>query len=201
MHFQEQLPLTFFTRDALRVAPALLGKIIVKKFGNEILAAKIVETEAYRGEEDEASHAFGGMKNRNAPMFRSGGVVYVYFTYGAHHCLNFVTGKPESGQAVLIRACEPVLGERVMSMNRFGSSELPEGKKRYLLTNGPGKLCQAFGITKADNNSELGKGSISVHEGERVFPGKIGTSTRIGISKAKEKEWRFYIKGNPWVSR
>jgi DNA-3-methyladenine glycosylase len=200
MQLQKTLPGNFFTKDALQVAPALLGKTLVKKQGRTILSGIIVEVEAYHGD-DEASHSFGGMKNRNRPMFLEGGYVYVYFTYGAHFCLNFVTGKPGDGQAVLIRAVQPLHGESCMIFNRFKTREILSDKKRLLLTNGPGKLCSAFGISKDDNGIRIGEGKITVTKGQKIPLEMIGSLARIGISKAQDKQWRFFIKDNPWVSK
>jgi DNA-3-methyladenine glycosylase len=201
MQTMQSISVGFFKRDALVVAPALLGKRLLIHDPKNTLSATIVEVEAYRGDDDPASHAFGGMKNRNKPMFLDGGYVYVYFTYGAHYCLNFVTGKPGEGQAVLIRAVQPENGGEQMALNRFGISAIPTGKKQYTLTNGPGKLCSALGITKADNGIHITDGRIAIARGKTVGSASVGTSVRIGISKANDKPWRFYIKDNPWVSR
>ncbi len=201
MQYRKPLSPKFFQKDALLVAPALLGKILIKKTDTDLLSGMIVEVEAYRGEDDEASHAFGGIKNRNKPMFLNGGHIYVYFTYGAHHCLNFVTGTPEQGQAVLIRAVEPLEGQETMLKNRFGSVSRPATNKFITLTNGPGKLCQAFGISRDDNGLAVDEERIFITSGKRIAPDAIGSSTRIGISKDKGKPWRFFLKGNPWVSK
>ena len=143
----EILPRKFYTREVKVVAKDLLGKILVKKDGNSILAGKIVEVEAYDGKIDQAAHTFIGKTKRNQIMFNEGGYFYVYFTYGTHYCCNVVTGKKDHGTAVLIRAIEPVKGVKKMIENRYGRDLLNE-KERFNLTSGPGKVCRAMGINK-----------------------------------------------------
>jgi DNA-3-methyladenine glycosylase len=118
-----KLPRDFYTRDVLRVARELPGKVFVKKRVDTILAGKIVEVEAYSGAADEAAHSFGGVTARNQVMFREGGILYVYFTYGMHYCCNVVTGREGEGNAVLLRAMEPLEGIETMMRNRFGESK------------------------------------------------------------------------------
>lgn len=188
------------TKDALKVAPQLLGAILTRVCDGVSVACRIVEVEAYGGPSDESSHAFGGKKMRNAPMFEEGGIFYVYFTYGNHHCLNVVTGRAGSGQAVLIRAAEPLYGTHQMARNRFGRS--PESQnERYLLSNGPGKLCKALNITTAQNGLPVNSESLSITAGQRIKKSETVITTRIGISKSKDLPYRFYIGDNPWVSR
>ena len=194
----KKLPRSFYTRSALLVAQDLLGKILVRKIGKSILSGKIVEVEAYLGVKDQASHAYRGKTKRNEVMFREGGYLYVYFTYGMHFCANIVTGEQDEGEAVLIRALEPVTGIEVMKRNRgFAKS----AGTTHTLTNGPAKLCQALGIGRKENGTDLLGNKIFVVDGDSIPKSSIGASIRIGISRGKEKKWRFYMKGNNWVSR
>ena len=154
----------------------------------------IVEVEAY-GSNDPACHAFGGPSERNKVMFWDGGFCYVYFIYGAHHCVNVVTDKEGVGSAVLIRALEPVSGIDLMRRRRRGVED-------RLLTNGPGKLCQALGI-------DASLGGENFMDSERIWlmpyrrfrREQVGQSPRIGISKAKTLPWRFFLRQNRWVSK
>lgn len=124
--------------------------------------------------------------------------MYVYFTYGMHFCANVVTGKKDVGEAVLIRTVEPLKGIVVMRRSRrFGTDRMNEVN----LTNGPAKLCQAFGIRRKDNGTDLLGDNIFLIEGESIPKFIVGTSTRIGITRGREKKWRFFVKGNKWVSR
>lgn len=141
---------------------------------------------------DSASHAYGGERVRNSSLFRQAGTVYVYFTYGMHHCFNIVTGKEGHGQGVLIRALEPTEGIELMRNRRKTTNDLN-------LCNGPAKLVQAMGISKSDNGIRLGSGSLRLEKG--ITPSRIIQSTRVGISKNTNLPWRFYISGNPHVSR
>ena len=133
-------------------------------------------------------------------MFREGGYFYVYFTYGAHFCSNIVTGEEGYGTAVLLRAVEPVKGIKQMAINRFGKNLVNE-KEKFNLTSGPGKVCQAFGITREFYGEDLTEGRIYLLNGKRIPDKRIVQTTRIGIKKSTELKWRFYIKENPFVSR
>ncbi|HVV67403.1 MAG TPA: DNA-3-methyladenine glycosylase [Candidatus Saccharimonadales bacterium] len=175
------------------VAPRLLGCTLVRDLGGQKLAAKIVETEAY-SQEDVASHSYRGETPRTKVMFGPAGYLYVYFTYGMHYCCNVVTGPAGHGSAVLIRALEPISGEAVMSKNRHGL----EGEA---LTNGPAKLCQALDIRKDFNGHDLRKNPLRLLLEAPMPQEQIVQTTRIGISRAKDVPWRFYIRGNPYVSR
>ena len=194
-----KLPRSFYLRPTLTVARELLGTYLVRATGRNILAGKIVEVEAYQGEKDPASHAYRGKSKRNEVMFRMGGYLYVYFTYGMHYCCNVVTEEEGLGRAVLLRAIEPVSGTAKMKRNRdFDPGRMNE----YQLTNGPAKLCEAFGISRKDNGTDLLGDDLFI---SRV-PGRQSThsivrSTRIGISAGTEHRWRFTIRDNPWVSR
>jgi DNA-3-methyladenine glycosylase len=178
----------FFNQPTVDLAKALLGKILV--FGD--LRGIIVETEAYMYRDDPGCHASRGQTSRNAPMFGPAGHVYVYLIYGMYHCLNIVSGKKGEGEAVLIRALEPVQGIPVMQKRR-------KTKKIENLCNGPGKLTQALGITRKYNNLSLLEGDLRINN-SRSKP-LICTSTRIGLSAGKELELRFYIKENRFVSK
>ncbi len=194
-----KLPRSFYLKPTLTVARGLLGKCLVKRSGRNVLAGRIVEVEAYLGEKDPASHAYRGKSRRNEVMFRAGGHLYVYFTYGMHYCCNVVTEQEGMGRAVLIRAVEPLAGMVKMKRNRKYE---PGKMKEHNLTNGPAKLCEAFGITAADNGTDLLGEQLFISE-EPALTGtmRISATPRIGISVGTEHRWRFTIRGNPWVSR
>lgn len=194
------LPRKFYTREVRAVAKDLLGKILVKKDGNSILAGKIVEVEAYDGKIDQAAHTFIGKTKRNQIMFNEGGYFYVYFTYGTHYCCNVVTGKKDHGTAVLIRAIEPVKGVKKMIENRYGRDLLNE-KERFNLTSGPGKVCQAMGINKSHYGADLTDDTIFIMDSQKIQKDMIVIAKRVGIKKSIELPWRFYIKDNPYVSK
>ena len=175
------------------MAKDLLGKYFVRRIGTRLLVGQIVEVEAYLGELDPASHAYRRMTKRNEVMFRTGGHLYVYFTYGMHFCCNVVTEEEGKGRAVLLRAVVPIEGIDLMEKNR--GSEFPE------LTNGPAKLCQAFGIKREQNGADLLGDLIFLSRGEHVPASEIASGPRIGIKSGRGKKWRFYIRGNPFVSK
>lgn len=176
--------------DSLTGARSLLGWKLVHESPEGRASGYIVETEAY-DMYDPASHAFGGLRKRNAAMFEAAGTVYVYFTYGMHFCMNIVTGEAGHGQGVLIRALEPVDGIELMKERRGLQNE-------RLLTNGPAKLTQAMGVGREHGGTLLG-GALSLEPGIEVP--EIVQTTRIGISKAVDQPWRFYIAHNNYVSR
>lgn len=190
----------FFIRTVLVVAKDLLGKVLIKKDGNRVLAARIIEVEAYDGKVDKASHSFNGKTKRNEVMFNEGGYFYVYFTYGAHFCCNVVTGKPNNGEAVLIRAVEPLLGINKMIENRFGR-ELKSENEIYNLTSGPGKVCKAFGFNKEHSGLNLTNSSVFIVNQPKLKKNMIGVSKRIGITKSVSLPWRFFEIGNPYLSK
>lgn len=196
----KKLSKQFYTRNLLTVARELPGKILVKKYGKTFLAGKIVEVEAYDGMIDEAAHTFTGRTKRNEIMFNDGGYFYVYFTYGAHFCCNIVTGKKDHGTAVLIRAVEPLAGIKKMSLNRYNKITLTE-KEKLNLTSGPGKVCEAFGITKEHYGLDLTGDKIFLLDRPKLKKSDIVVSKRVGIKKSVDLPWRFYIKDNPYVSR
>ena len=196
----KKLPRKFYTRDVLTVAKELLGKILVKKENGLTISGIIVEVEAYDGEIDEAAHTYIGRTKRNEIMFGTGGFFYVYFTYGAHFCCNIVTGIEGKGTAVLIRAVEPLEGEKIMIKNRFGR-DLKNEKEKFNLTSGPGKVCQAFSITKEHYGIDLTGNEIFIINSGMLNEDEIGVSQRIGIKKSVHLPWRFFIKNNKYISR
>jgi len=185
---------SFYERDTVNVAPDLIGKHLIRVTAYGEMVSRIVEVEAYRGRDDPASHAFRGLTPRNAPMFGDPGHAYIYFTYGNHYCLNITTQKAGAPGAVLLRAVEPIDGIRLMKHFRPNVSDTQ-------LTSGPGKLTKALAIDKALNEQDMTKaGPLFVTDpGQRES--EIYRSTRIGISDGQDKRWRFYIKGNPYVSK
>ena len=189
------LPRDFYARDSRTVARALLNKVLVRDDGR---AARIVEVEAYRGEHDPGSHAFRGRTMRTATMFGPPGGLYVYFTYGMHWCANAVCGDEGEGTAVLLRAGAPIDGLELMHAARG-----PAVRRDIDLCSGPAKLCQAFGIDRAFDGADLVSGDRGVRivdDGVRP-PRRPGVSTRIGLSAGREHPWRWWVPGNPHVSK
>ena len=186
------LPRSFYRRDPRVVAPELLNKVLRK--GE--LVARIVEVEAYCGSEDPGSHAFKGPTRRNATMFGPPGHVYVYFTYGMHWCANAVCGDHD-GLAVLLRAAEPLAGLDAMRERRG-----PKIGDRDLLR-GPARLCQAFGLTGADDGGDLVKGPLIVADDGTPPPSVPRQGTRVGLSTGRGEQlpWRWTVDGNRYVSR
>jgi len=190
---------SFYARDTISVAKDLLGKVLhyrsacsrtesggVRSLRSRspksiILQGRINETEAYL-QDDEACHASRGMTERNAQMFGEAGHAYVYLIYGVYHCLNAVTRSEGVGEAVLIRGVEPLKGVEVMGKNR--------GREDHI-ADGPGKLCQAFGIDKSLNGFDLTKGPLKIFD-DGFEVGKVEKSKRVGITLNADKEWRFY---------
>ena len=190
----------FYRQDALTVAKELIGKRLVRKIGDEIIKSKIVETEAYMGPEDKASHAYGNKRTkRTETMFAEGGITYIYLIYGMYYCLNVVTERKGKPEAVLIRAVEPLSGMKTIENNRDIKS-----KKREDLTNGPGKLCQALEIDDFLNGNDLTTNKELYIEEEKDENIEISKGKRINIDYAKEykdKLWRFYLKGSSFLSK
>ena len=187
-----RLPRSFYAREAHEVAPDLLGHVLVRAFPDgRRAAARIVEVEAYEPN-DPASHAFRGMTARNAVMFGPPGHLYVYFTYGMHHCMNAVTGRVGEGAAVLLRAAEPLEGADEMAARR--------GRERRLdLCSGPGRLAQALGVAREHDGLDLVAGhTMWVETGARPEP--IATGIRVGVRETTRR-WRFWLEGNVFVSR
>ncbi|HBL05729.1 MULTISPECIES: DNA-3-methyladenine glycosylase [unclassified Clostridium] len=200
----ENLSLDFFRRDARKVAEDLLGKIVVRNYMGYKLTGRIVETEAYVGKIDKASHAYNYKKTtRTEPLFKSAGIAYVYKIYGMYNCMNIVTGCEGDPQGVLIRAIEPIEGIEVMSENRFNKPFTKLKPREILnLTSGPGKLCIALNIDKSLNTHSILSEELSLYADDfKDF--KIVYSKRIGIDYAEEAKdflWRYYIEGNKYVS-
>lgn len=191
-----------FQENVTVVARKLLGQYLVHVVGDTVYGGRIVETEAYggtyRGQADDGAHSFKGLTERTAPMFAAGGISYVYLIYGMYHCVNIVTGLAGQGQAVLIRAVEPLAGIPQMLVNRKAQ------KMTKNLTNGPGKLCQAMAITKAQNKLDLTGSELYILHPVKKPQETIERSTRIHIeyaTKGKYFPWRFYLKDNPYVSK
>jgi len=187
----------FYARPSTVVARELIGKVLVRKLdGKNPLKGVIVETEAYGGLRDPASHAYAGMTPRTEVMFGEAGFSYVYFTYGFYHCINVVTGKKGRAQAVLLRALEPKQGIETMKRLR-GTDEL------FNLTSGPGKICQAFAIDRTLSKLDITKSDSPIYlesESKAKTERRVRRSTRIGISEAQERLWRFYDPASPFVS-
>jgi DNA-3-methyladenine glycosylase len=190
-----RLPRSFFARPSPEVGPDLLGRILVCRVGDgTLLTARIVEAEAYQ-EDDPASHSFRGRTNRTEVMFGPPGHAYVYFTYGMHHCMNVVTGSTGEGSAVLLRAAEPLEGLEEMARRR-GTND-PRA-----LCSGPGRLCQALGIDRAQNGLDLVRGRrLWLLEGASVTRSKISVGSRVGITSGTDRPWRFSVQGDRFVSR
>jgi DNA-3-methyladenine glycosylase len=187
-----KLDRSFYLRPTLDVARDLIGKFLVYRKGKNLLSARLVEVEAYIGEEDPACHASVGKTERNEVMYRSGGLSYIYFIYGMYYCLNIVTEKEGFPAAILIRGAEPVDGIETMQKKYGGSGS-------HRLTAGPGKLCKAFGLTREQNGLDL-TGRELYLEDRGYRPVMIKKSRRIGIKKGLEKKWRFFEPGSPFLS-
>lgn len=201
------LPRRFFERDPVRVARALLGKVLIRRERGRGLAGRIVEVEAYLGAGDAAAHAAAGRTARNDVLFGPAGHAYVYFIYGNHYCLNVSCMPAGKAGCVLIRALEPLAGLRAMARaRRVPVAECTALEARPLLlrklTSGPGRLCEALGITRErDNGCDLTSTAsplFIVQDGFRRP--RIEATPRIGITKAAEERLRFVIAGNPFVS-
>ena len=195
------LPVSFYRRPADAVARDLLGRFLVRELNGERLVLRLVETEAYLGAPDRASHAWGGRRTpRNESLYLPGGHAYVYFIYGMHWCLNAVTGEGGVGSAVLLRAGEPVEGGERMRANRNWQRPLRPGD----LAGGPGKLCQALAIDRALDGVPLDRPPLYVSRGEPAAAEEIAAGPRIGVDYAGEAAaWplRFAVKGHGHVSK
>lgn len=197
----QPLDRAFFSRDPRRVARELLGKVLIRQTADVRLTARIVEVEAYLGEKDPASHSAAGNTARTSVLFGPPGHAYVYFIYGAHYCLNVSCEPDGSAGGVLFRGLEPLSGVEEMAHAR--GLEIQSPTDEHKLTNGPGKLAEAFGITRArDNGVDLTSAASSLWIGEDGYRARaIRTTPRIGITKAADKPWRYLLDGNPFVSR
>lgn len=197
---RKALPLSFYTsEDVVKISQDLLGKILVTQIGRYKTSGMIVETEAYKGAEDKASHAYNNRRTkRTEVMFNKGGVAYIPLCYGIHYMLNIVTALEEVPHAVLIRAIGPIDGVELM-LNRRNLTKLSTQ-----LSSGPGKLTQALGITSQMNGTSLRKSPLWIEEGKIFKKSQVSAGPRIGIDYAEEFKnmpWRFWVKNNQWVSR
>jgi len=189
------LPHAFYDRASVEVARDLLGKTLWRRSEAGLTAGIIVETEAYGGADDPASHAWRGRTGRNAVMFGPPGHAYVYFTYGMHYCLNVVTGQEGQASAVLLRAIQPTVGLDIMRERR-GAHILDRDFAR-----GPGRLCQALGVTTADDGTALARDALWISETLCDAPAlSIAATPRVGITRAAERHWRFVVCDSRWVS-
>jgi DNA-3-methyladenine glycosylase len=187
------LPRSFFARPSPEVAPDLLGRLLVRHAGGETLVARIVETEAYE-EGDPASHSYRGRTPRTEVMFGPPGHLYVYFTYGMHHCMNVVTGKDGAGSAVLLRAAEPIRGLDAMRHRR--GVEVPDR-----LLAGPARLTQALDVDRTLNGVDLVAGpDLVVARGRPVERDRVVVGRRVGIRVGLDRPWRFAVRGSRFVS-
>ncbi|MFL0197850.1 DNA-3-methyladenine glycosylase [Clostridium sp. WILCCON 0269] len=200
----KKLDREFYNRDSIVVAKELLGKLLVHEICGRRISARIVEAEAYMGLIDKAAHAYGGKRTpRVEVMYGGPGYSYIFTIYGIHCCFNIVTREEGNPQAVLIRAAQPVEGVEWMARERYGKyfEELTKSQRKGL-TNGPGKLCASLSIGSAFNGTDLCGDEVYVEEdGEQGIP--IVSTKRVGIDRAEEAReypWRFYIKGNEYVS-
>ncbi|CAM2756246.1 DNA-3-methyladenine glycosylase [Actinomyces slackii] len=191
------------TLDSLEAAPRLLGAVFTATDAEGTVAVRITEVEAYRGEKDPGSHAFRGPTARNASMFGAGGIIYVYFTYGMHHCLNVVTGPKGLSRAVLLRGGEVIEGLDLARSRR------PAARADRDLARGPGRLCAALGLSRVDDGAALGPPGARVSlalpgAGQAPAPGAIRTGPRTGVAgpggDGEAFPWRFWIEGEPTVS-
>ena len=189
-------------RDSLQAAPALLGAVFSATDPDGTVSVRLTEVEAYRGEADPGSHAFRGRTARNASMFEAGGVIYVYFTYGMHHCLNVVTGPAGLSRAVLLRAGEVVAGVDLARRRR------PAARNDRDLARGPARLCAALGLDRSEDGTALGgpgsRVSLVLPPGAAPEAARIRTGPRTGVAgpggDGKAFPWRFWLEGEPTVS-
>lgn len=189
----QTLPRSFYARHPTEVAPDLLNKVIVAADGRR---ARIVETEAYHGASDAAAHTFKGLTPRTRTMFGPPGHLYVYFTYGMHWCANTVCSEDGDGDGVLIRAAEPLAGLDLMRAAR------PRAKAERDLCSGPAKLTQAFGISGTHDGLDLVEGTaFRLIDDGMLPPVNPARGPRIGVSRAADLPWRWWIEGNRFVSR
>ncbi|ANF52803.1 3-methyladenine DNA glycosylase [Chryseobacterium glaciei] len=196
-----KLPFSYYQNpDVLFLAKDLLGKVLFTEIDGEITAAIIVETEAYFGIHDKASHAYGGKRTeRTEIMYAQGGISYVYLCYGIHHLFNVVTSIENEPHAVLVRAVEPLIGQEIMELRR----NMPSTKSA--ISSGPGSAAKALGINRSFNKKELTGEEIWLEDHNiRYNPDDIIASPRVGVAYAQEDAllpWRFFIKGNKYVSK
>jgi DNA-3-methyladenine glycosylase len=189
------LPVAFFSRPTEIVAADLLGMVVVSSVGGEITEARIVETEAYLGYDDPASHGYLHRRNaRNLALFGPPGSWYVYLSYGMHWCANLVCQRSGLASAVLLRALEPLAGLDVMRRRR---GDVPDRD----LCSGPGKLCQALGISRELDGEKMARSLVTVRRPRQSEETRVAVTPRIGITKAADWPLRFHVAGSPWLSR
>ena len=182
----------FYDCGAQELAPRLIGCTLRRQLPGGPVAGIIVETEAYTSD-DPASHSYRGRTRRNEPMFLGGGLMYVYLIYGMHRCFNVTAGPPGSGQAVLVRALEPTEGLGLMRLN---SPRLPDG----MLCRGPGRLCRSLGIGLELSGEAIG-GEVAILMRGTSGTHPVASGRRIGITRGRERRWRFTMEGSRWLSR
>ncbi len=187
-------PRAFNNRETEIVARELLGAVLECHTDAGVCTGRIVETEAYLGEQDLACHAAAGLTPRTAPLYGAPGISYVYFIYGVHWCVNAVTRAKGLPSAVLIRALEPLTGIEIMRTRRVAA------RRDIDLTNGPGKLCQALGIDGRHNALDLRKAPLLIRAGHPVADTDVGRTPRIGITRCADWPLRWIVQGNPYVS-
>jgi DNA-3-methyladenine glycosylase len=188
-----RLPRAFYNRPTLEICPDLIGQTIVYDSPEGRLSARITEVEAYIGRNDPACHAARGMTERNRVMFGKPGVAYIYFIYGMYNCLNFVTEAEGKPAAILLRGAEPLEGLDLMRRSSGVAKE-------WLLLNGPGKFCRAFGLSREQNGLDLTGSPLYLVRSRDAEP-KVALSPRIGIRDGQEKLWRFYDADSKAVSK
>lgn len=196
-----KLPLSYYqNQDVIFLAQNLLGKVLFTQIGDQVTAGIIVETEAYFGALDKASHAYGGRRtDRTETLYHEGGVSYVYLCYGIHHLFNIVSSVRDEPHAVLVRAVEPLVGKEIMEQRR----NMPFTKAA--ISSGPGSAAKALGIDRTFNKKDLTGEEIWIEDhGIRYSPHDIVASPRVGVAYAQEDAllpWRFFVKGNQYVSK
>lgn len=196
-----KLPLSYYlNQDVIFLAKDLLGKVLFTEINGDITAGIIVETEAYFGVLDKASHAYGGRRtHRTETLYSQGGVSYVYLCYGIHHLFNIVSSVEDEPHAVLVRAVEPLIGSEIMELRRNMSVS------KSSISSGPGSAAKALGIDRSFNKKDLTENEIWIEDhGIRYSPDEIISGPRIGVAYAQEDAllpWRFYVKGNQYVSK
>jgi len=196
-----KLPLSYYlNQDVIFLAKDLLGKVLFTEINGDITAGIIVETEAYFGVIDKASHAYGGRRTgRTETLYTQGGVSYVYLCYGIHHLFNVVSSVEDEPHAVLVRAVEPLIGKEIMEIRR----NMPASKTA--ISSGPGSAAKALGIDRSFNKKDLTENEIWIEDhGIKYSPDEIVSGPRIGVAYAQEDAllpWRFYVRGNKYVSK
>ena len=193
----------FFNRHPATVARELLGKLLIRREGRSLLAGRVVEDEAYLGQEDPAAHAYAGKTERNFVLFGPPGFAYVYFIYGNHYCLNVACMPEGDGEGVLFRAIEPVFGMEAMALERgVDLPPSPRATQLRMISSGPGRMAEALGITRLrDNNKNLCTSKSDLWLADDGFrPERIVATPRIGLTKAIKRPLRFLVAGNPYVS-